>query len=256
MRYAFAPRLVRLSSPVPQFVATDRYRGGLGKAVAISYVVDFMIGDRIYRRKTDALSAIQEVRDRVNSNGVVTPEDDEFLRDLIALHPDADAKVAVGIERFEVRRNLGNTDGFWIIRTDATETDFSFIRCLFGASQEMKVRSAMRHAVIDQVQAARDRAFQDSPKLECPVSGDSINAETCHMDHENPSFVGLADRFAASRGGYDSIGTVAMDGQIGRRFVDPSLEADWQAYHRANASLRPVSRRANLSILRRGIKRN
>jgi hypothetical protein len=216
-------------------------------------MAEFLIGDQVYRRKSDALDAIREVRDRVKAAGQPSLEEDEFLRDLVALHPDAQRKVGSGIDRFEVRRNLGNTDGFWIIRTDGTETDFSFVQCLYGASQEAKVRSAMRHAVIDQMQTARDNAFWSSSTLTCPITNVEITRETCHMDHDDPTFIEIADAFAGRHGGYEAIKTVAADGDIGRRFVDESLDEAWRAYHVEKAKLRAVSKKANLSVLRRGV---
>jgi hypothetical protein len=218
-------------------------------------VAELLIGDRVYRRKADALVAVREIRDRVKATGRPRPEDDEFLRDLLALHPDAATKVGVGVERFEVRRNFGNTDGFWIVRTDGSETDFSFPKCLYGSSKEAQVRSAMRCTIIDQIQHARDRAFGSSLTITCEVTREQITRETCHMDHNDPPFIEIADAFAAEHGGYEAIETVAADGEIGRRFVEDALAEEWSRFHAERAKLRPVSKKANLSILRRGVAR-
>jgi hypothetical protein len=79
----------------------------------------------------DVSAAIREVRDRYEA-GTATAEDDEFLRNLVAEHPEAEAKIGCEIDRFETRRNLNNI-GFWIIRTDGkSTTDFSFGKCLSG----------------------------------------------------------------------------------------------------------------------------
>jgi hypothetical protein len=219
----------------------------------------FFIGDRVYQKKGDALGATREVRERVAASlaqgGVVDLEDDDFLRDLVALHPDAENKVGCGIARFEVRQNLGNTDGFWIIRTDGSETDFSFMKCLYGASHEADVRSAMRYAIMEQMQAARDREFGSALSLVCPVTSAKITRETAHIDHESPTFVEIADEFAEQQGGYERIETASTDGAIGRRLVSDDLLAEWKAFHAGRARLRAVSKAANLSILRRGVAR-
>lgn len=217
-------------------------------------MAELLIGERTYRTKESAKAAIYEVRNRVKARGRPTPEDDEFLRDLVTLHPDAEAKVGCGIDHFEVRQNF-NYDGFWILRTDGSETDFSFMKCLYGASQEAKVRSAMRYAVVDQKLAARDLAFAGAEILTCPVTGEPIRVSDCHIDHDSPTFVQIADAFAEQAGGYASIETISVDGNIGRRFVDSALSSRWEAFHQERANLRAVSVRANLSVLRRGVQK-
>ena len=214
-----------------------------------------LIGDRVYSKKEAALAAIREVRDRILETGSVSQEDDEFLRDLVAMHPDAEDKVGAGIVRFEVRHNLGNTYGFWIIRTDGSETDFSFMKSLYGATHEADVRSAMRYAVIDQMEAARDLAFSTASSLLCPITGEAITRESCHVDHATPTFIEIADEFAEQHGGYEAITTVPSDGNIGRRFESNEVQEAWRAFHAGRAELRVVSKTANLSILRRGVAR-
>jgi len=213
------------------------------------------IGTRIYATKTLALDAIRKVRDRIWESGAMTPEDDAFLRELIALHIDADEKVGCGIERFEVRRNAGNTLGFWIVRVDGTSTDFSFLRCLGAVTHSVRVRIAMRHSIHGDVVNFRERAFADSKTMTCPISNELVTRESCHVDHSEPKFLQLADAFAASIGGYEIIEADAFDGTFGAVFASSEVRSKWRAYHNAHAALRIVSRTANLSTLRRAIKR-
>jgi len=216
--------------------------------------VEIIIGGRAFRTKKEALATIYEVRERTKVAGRALGGDDEFLRDLLALHPQAETKVGNGVDHFDVRRNINN-DGFWIVRSDGSETDFSFMQCLYGTSQSAKVQSAMRYAVLDQKLAARDRAFGDAETLICPVTGEVIGRQGCHMDHDEPTFIEIADAFARSVGGYDKIETVSDDGGIGRRFVDEAIAERWRTFHRERARLRAVSIRANLSVLRRSVPR-
>lgn len=216
-------------------------------------MAEILIGSLTFPRKADAVNYIREVRLRSRAAGPGV-EDDEFLRDLVALHPDATDKVGSGIERFEVRRN-GNNEGFWIIRADGSATDFSFVKCLYGTSQEAKVQSAMRDAIVDQRLAAREAAFLISETLICPVTGVPITRANCHMDHDAPTFLELADSFAVENGGYSTIKTISLDGALGRRFTDEDTMRKWQIFHAKRAHLRAVSKMANLSVLRRGVRR-
>lgn len=176
-----------------------------------------MIGARVYSSKKAAQAEVYAMRERFY-NGTATAEDDEFLRDLVALHPDAPDKVRAGIERFEVRKNMNNF-GFWIIRIDGTETDFSFIKGLNGCGIEDLARSAMRNAVRDQLAPVREAAIATGAC--CPILGEPLTADNCHVDHEDPLFIEIADEFAAAEGGYEHVATVAVDGQFGRSFSHP-----------------------------------
>ena len=108
--------------------------------------------------------------------------DQEFLLDLLALHPEADQKVGVGVDHFDVRQN-GTTVGFWVVRSDQTETDFSFISCLRAPTHEEQVRAAMREAVRDQKFFFRDAEFS-AGAVHCPVTGEALTPETSHVHHE------------------------------------------------------------------------
>lgn len=210
-----------------------------------------IVGGRVFRTRTDALEQIRHVRDRYPLGAVVTDGDDqEFLLELLALHPEAAEKFGPGVEHFEVRQN-GSTVGFWIIRTDGSETDFSFIRCLRAPRHDEEVRAAMREAVRDQKLAARDAAFANG-EVRCPITGELLTPQTCHVHHDEREFLELADAFAGEIGGYERIEVVAGDGVIGRRLVDEDLKRRWQEFHERNARLVVVSVRANLSHLRLG----
>ncbi|WP_326758959.1 DCL family protein [Streptomyces phaeochromogenes] len=56
----------------------------------------------------------------------VTGSDDEaFIRDLIASHPDIVEKTGSGIDHFEVRHYDFGTRGVCLVRTDGTDIDVS-----------------------------------------------------------------------------------------------------------------------------------
>jgi len=66
----------------------------------------------------DAEAAIRAVRDRYET-GTAIADGDDFLRDLVAKHTEAEAKIGCGIDYLEARKNANNVC-FWIIRTDGT----------------------------------------------------------------------------------------------------------------------------------------
>jgi hypothetical protein len=107
----------------------------------------------------------------------------------------------------------------------------------------------MRAAVQNQLAPVRLEAISNGRS--CPITEELLTKDNCHADHEQPLFIDLADEFAASDGGYSNISTVAEDGKFGSRFVSLEQAERWAAFHRDEAKLRAVRKKANLSILRR-----
>lgn len=199
----------------------------------------------------EAVQYVRLIRDKYPPGDTVADADDqEFLFDLLDMHPEAGEKIGQGVGHFDVRRN-GPTIGFGIVRMDGSEIDFSFGKCLRHPSHAEEVRAAMREAIRGQKFAARDATFARG-EVRCPVTGETLFPETSHVHHEAPEFVELADTFADDLGGYEHIGIVAGDGGIGWRLSDEQTLGQWQEFHARNARLVVVSIRANLRQLRLG----
>lgn len=139
-----------------------------------------LVGERSFRTKTEADAYVRQVRDQYEVGAQVTDADDQqFLLDLLAMHPESPEKIGPGVDHFEVRDN-GSTVGFWVVRSDGSSIDFSFKKCLRAPGHEEQVRGAMRAAVRDQKFAARDAAFA-AGDVRCPVTGELLPPETCHV---------------------------------------------------------------------------
>ncbi|KAG0597885.1 hypothetical protein M758_12G027900 [Ceratodon purpureus] len=64
----------------------------------------------------------------------LNPEDEAKVRDLLEYHPNAEKKRGSGIDFIKIKRHHTFKDVrcFWVVRTDGTETDFSYHKCLKG----------------------------------------------------------------------------------------------------------------------------
>ncbi|EPZ8363098.1 DCL family protein [Pseudomonas aeruginosa] len=115
---------------------------------------------------------------------------------LIALHPDAERKIGSGVDHFKIERNaLGAGQGLWLVRSDGTETSFSYKRCITGVRQSSygKVCEALRFSVRSQLIAFRET--QQVP-AKCAISGkDIVCRRDLHIDHKVP-FWKLLQSFA------------------------------------------------------------
>lgn len=217
--------------------------------------IPLTIGDKIFASKTAADDACKAILHRYPIGDIVSDgADHAFLWDVLMLHPRADEKVGVGIVRFEVRRNpkYPSRRSFFLIRTDGSETDFGYGKCLDPPSPEREVDATLRHLVTDQIQDFLRRAFSAQQIVHCAASGVVIaHPNDAHVDHAPPTFFELVARFIVDAGGPSRFTLARADGQIGARLADDALAARWLEFHRQNAKLQVVTIKANLSDLRR-----
>jgi hypothetical protein len=212
-----------------------------------------IIGSRTFSTRKAAGDAVREILYRYNIGDMVSQSaDEELLVGLIHLHADAAMKIGSGINHFEIQK-VYNSRGFLLCRTDDSKTDFSYLKCLRTPTDDEVVRHALRAAIAYQIIEFKNRAFKGREQIECPISGDMVNKENCHVDHDHPSFISLADDYASLAGGYGAIRRKmsSCDGMIGQRIDDRDLVSQWEDFHFGKANLRIVSIRANLSLLRR-----
>lgn len=211
----------------------------------------YRIGSREFSTKATATQACREILYSYRPGDTVSDLDHvEFLAALLDLHPHAGIKRGPGVATFQVEPNEYGKVCFWLTRVDGTRTDWSFIQCLRPTPPAAERLNAFRSAVVGQILAFKDTV---SFPCACPITGEELLVDTCHVDHVVP-FKALVELFLAGEG-------VALldvkvrphgDGDSRDELADLVLLSRWQIYHASNAQLRAVSRTANLSVLRRG----
>jgi hypothetical protein len=212
------------------------------------------IGSTRFARLKDAQDAVKEVLYSVPVGTELAGSQFDFIMDVVACHPEAEGKIGPGIAAITIRVSPYNQRGFWITRVDGSEIDISYLKCVNGApSQRQAVHAAFRVAVRPQINAFRTAYFSGEPEPRCALTGERLAmGPEAHVDHESPTFVELADKFIELHGSVDDIELVACPDGIGRQLCDPELEARWLDFHEQNASLRVVSKTANLTRKRKG----
>lgn len=240
----------------PHIISTKRKPSARVAAITSSMAKALHVGSRQFPSQKAALAFFREIRDR-NSDGVrIGSDDDLALRDLLACHPEAKDKIGSGIAYFSIATDglFGTTRHFVVFRTDGSSTDFSFKMCIEGRNSNRDRMEALRRAVEDQIVAFRNRAFAGRPALVCPLSGIAVTLNNSHVDHGPPlGFHGLAGAWLSTEG-LDLVElhiSEPADNQIVTLLVDEAQRLSWQEFHRANATLRILSPRANLSDARR-----
>jgi hypothetical protein len=212
-----------------------------------------IIGNTRFARLKDAQDAVKEVLYSVPIGMELAGSQYDFIVDVVACHPEANGKIGPGIASISVRVSPYNQRGFWITRVDGTEVDISYLKCVNGApSQRQAVHAAFRVAVRPQINAFRTAYFSSEPEPRCALTDERLTmGPEAHVDHENPTFVELADKFIELDGSVDDIELMPCPDGIGRQLHDPELEARWSNFHERNASLRVVSKTANLTRKRK-----
>ena len=218
--------------------------------------VPIQIGPRLFGSKAEAKSFTRELISRYGDGEIISGVDDIFLRDLIAIHHDAAKKIGCGIAHFTVQPdpNWGTTRHFVIVRTDGSDTDFSFHTCIDGSNERRDVFHALRHAVAFQILDFQQAAFAGDVLPICPYTQSVLTSSNAHVDHAPPdTFLVLAMRWMAEE--TLLISDIPLvenaDNQWVREMRDPRQQASWQAFHLQHATLRIISRQANLSHAKR-----
>lgn len=209
------------------------------------------IGGMLYPTKKAAAEAIRVVLYAYPIGATVDAVHADFLARVLDHHPERDEKVGVGVASFQVEQNEGSR-GFWLTRVDGSRTDWSFLSCLRPASHRDNALAGFREAIRDQIFEFKRRAFSATEELVCPVTGDRVRFDDCHVDHELP-FLDIVDWYL--RAIHADFGDIAVkpgvDGSTRTELADDDIRRGWQVVHAEMAKLRIVSKRANLSVLRR-----
>ena len=215
------------------------------------------IGPHQFPSRDAAKAHIRALLARYAPGDLVDGEDHETLMELTLRHPRADEKVGAGVDRFRVVLGpYGKSRAYEILRTDGTETDISFPKCVDGdPPHRTLVLRSLRLVVEPDVNALRQRLFRaligEDGRLSCELTGARLLPTEGHLDHIAPhTFLRLATLFMTAHG--LDIDTVPLapprDGEIGRRLLDPDLGEQFRAFHARIARFRFIAARENLSL--------
>ena len=152
-----------------------------------------------WSNKTTAKDHFRALRDRWPLGVVIDdPADHEDLCALLERYDEVistgPSKIGCGIHHFETRENNshgGITVGFWVIRTDGSDTDFSFIDAVDGhpRNPDADFVEACREAVYEGITAAKREFFRrnadESGRVICAVTGDRISVGAAKPGSDN-----------------------------------------------------------------------
>lgn len=215
---------------------------------------------RSWSARGEAIAYFRDLRDRQPLNTPIEdPNDHDDLLALLERYDltiaDGPTKIGVGVDHFETRVNItngGRNVGFWVVRRDGSETDFSFIRAINEAPKRRieQLSDACRGAVFAELQTAKIKHFathgDESGQVRCAVSGLPVHQNDAVLDYVEAGFAELVRTFARTQGWDDGIPTGVIsepsDAQMTTVFISAPHADAFRYFHRATAKIRLVSK--------------
>lgn len=219
----------------------------------------YEIGGVTFRAKQQIVQHVRGILDRTLIGAMLDPIEFAFMLDLLQRHPWAARKIGVGVRamRVDLNTHWKPYRMFTLIRTDGSETDFSYRACIYPTSADADLRKACRHAVVEDVLAFKRKAFEahanEFNEVCCAASGELVAWNEAHVDHAPPwTFRAIVDAFIRSANIDVSAAPLAgsEDNECQRRFADPDLAERFRKFHNERACLRVVTKAANLERCR------
>lgn len=218
----------------------------------------YIVNGQSFRTKQDLREHIRQIRDSYTDGAILADDHFEFMLDLLNRHEEAGIKIGCGVACMYTRANevFKNNREFWLVRTDGSETDFSFEICLKHETKLQKFKSACRTAVAPIVMGFKLDFFDQAGGVAlCPVTGDKITLrKNSHVDHARPNtFDKIVSDFIEGYGlDVEAIDLItAEDGRVTNEIRSERIKADFIKFHNERANLRVISRYANLSIVKK-----
>ena len=175
-----------------------------------------------------------------------------LLKYIFPYHPEWKEKEGVGIDHIEVRPDGYGHKCFYLIRKDSTVTDISYLTSITPPSKKEQVRAACRTAIRPII-----KEIKNSVKLpyRCPITGDIITSmEYIQIDHYDMEFNDVFELWIKDKDLdwlYEDVIKSNVDGSTITSFKDESIIKDFIEFHNNHTHLRVVSKKANLSVLKR-----
>jgi hypothetical protein len=209
--------------------------------------IPVVVGGFRFATKTEARRYVADMLDSYSDGECVIGEDEQFLRDLLDLHPEAMEKIGCGVSHFTRDRDLRGGRCFWLWRTDGSKSDFSTRKALELKGSRSDLHDALRCEVEGQRNAFLRSQFAGGARVVCAITGEALTEDGAHVDHHAPTFGEIARAFLAEEGIGPAASLPQMTSESTRRyFIDRDLAERWQRFHEQRAVLRLTTAQANL----------
>ena len=219
----------------------------------------FKLLDNTFKTKAEFKKFVKTILNKYDIDGVIDDTDFQYISELLKRHPEYEKKIGSGIKHIVIRTDgkWGKTRCFHILRTDGSQTDFSYINCIDNdiSREPMKMyKASARSAVKKQISSFLSNYITQTKDYADNVisqkSNTKINTKDATVDHIPPmTFDKIANDFLQikqldpSQIEYMGFG----DNQYHKEFREEAIKVEFEEYHRKVAKLRVISRHENLT---------
>lgn len=178
----------------------------------------------------------------------------EVLKGVLELHEDYDSKVGKGDFKLGIRPCPVNPRNrqFYILRSDGTNTDFSYVKCINKPSKATSLKKALRNLVMDQVMGYKEDYFNKNKDYNgyviCPVTKLKINKKSSHLDHYELQFNEIV-KLWIEKEGIDTKNITLVksgDNDYDMDIKEENIRESFYNFHKEHASYRVVLDKVNL----------
>jgi hypothetical protein len=215
----------------------------------------WVVDKKIYNSEKEAEQVARDILYSDNVGSYVSEKNQTFLLSYFkTFHWEWNQKNGCGIAKVKrISPDGFNNRCFEILRVDGTKTDISFIVSRIKSDNSVSdVNDAFRFIVSPQILEFKEQAFKNISTLICPVLGIYVTRNDCHIDHSEPSFETIVSRFKQiHRLNESEIVANTRDNQMRCEINSKEIRDLFFRYHYEEANLRVVSKKANLSNLKK-----
>ena len=185
-------------------------------------------------------------------NSQLLADDEDFLmREVFVNHCRWNEKSRKEIKNVSVGRSAFMYGGlcFYLNYIDGTSDDISFMKCINGSDTDRKkISLAIRRLIEPQLWEMRKSI---NLPFKCPITHDLIyDIHNIHVDHYDVTFERMVSMLCDEFGESNIVSHILHNGQT--YVFDNNLTKDFIIdFHNKNTHLRLVSKKANLSTLRK-----
>lgn len=180
----------------------------------------------------------------------LSPEDEAFVLEFFAEHPNFEEKAGAGIRRVLVGtgKALGN-EGYrknWCYYLETIDRsipeDIGAMSCFSKYSKFDDFKAACYTAVESRATAIVERDFGPNNQIKCPETGEIITKQNCRVSYCHPTMKEIVEQFIAKYG--LDLESIVLTGKTQRTFQDESLAKKFFVFHGDIAKMRVIGPRA------------
>lgn len=212
------------------------------------------VGNKNFKTKTTLTNYCKFILNNADVNSILEGECLDVLKDVVVMHDRFEEKVkgldyTVGVRACTV--NPRNRQ-FYILRSDGTDTDFSYYKAIGSSSKLRRIKEALRESIREQMITYKDSYFElhsDSKGyVVCPETELKMKRKDSHLDHYPRQFEEIlkdwADTYSIKSD--DLVIYPAGDNTNGWLFEDQNILKSFVEFHEDAAEYRVVLNKVNL----------